>query len=399
MRPGASRILGPVTTRRDLLLAALPAVLAPAVGFARRKTVSRTRPGGRYFVQILLEGGLDAVMSTDPKVPAEVESGVDIPFEEKAILSAGSLRLGPLLKPLAPFASRMALLNGVLRGIANHPAGRDTFWRCKGRVTKKAPTLTEIVATVRDGQPLGALTGDDVMQLHHLFAREDSENFRELASAARFHARANTPNDPFAAAAALFDRLPSATRFIVGRHEGRFSGVFHQLDRTAWLIENDLASAFGINAGQSEEPFDSHNHNTKTQITISEEILPAVARFLTQLSQRRNAHGNLLDNTTVLLGSELGRFPYLNGWRGKDHFPEAPFIVLGAAIERGGTAWGATGRRMEALPISFADGKPDRSGRRPHLEDVGSTLLGWYGFSDPSVFGYGGDPLRFLGRS
>jgi uncharacterized protein (DUF1501 family) len=117
-------------------------------------------------------------------------------------------------------------------------------------------------------------------------------------------------------------------------------------------------------------------------------------RFFDELSKRRNAHGALSETVRVVVTSEVGRFPRLNGDRGKDHFPEVPMLIHGASLAKG--AFGATGKNLEALPLDVRTG-----GSGTHfasLDDVGATLLQSFGIA-PRTYGYDGQVLDFLGMT
>ena len=96
----------------------------------------------------------------------------------------------------------------------------------------------------------------------------------------------------------------------------------------------------------------------------------------------------------MFAGSEIGRFPRLNAGRGKDHFPQAPYLFMGPWFATGRT-FGGTDRQMVAQPISLATGAVERGGARLVLDDLGTTLLRLDG-ADPELSGHAGRHLRFL---
>ena len=85
--------------RRDLLRWAAAALTGAALSRAGR--VARAAPppparrGPRYLLSIYLSGGIDAVLTTDPRTRSEVEPGVDLPYAPDRIVEASGLRLGP----------------------------------------------------------------------------------------------------------------------------------------------------------------------------------------------------------------------------------------------------------------------------------------------------------------
>ena len=166
-----------------------------------------------------------------------------------------------------------------------------------------------------------------------------------------------------------------------------------------WLFENDLTRCFELNVGGLEQPWDTHTFNAERQKSASVP-LAMIARFLGELEHRRGRRGPLSDETLVVMGSEIGRFPALNGAKGKDHFPEAPCVLFGAGVDTGGgkgAVYGRTGKDMAALPVSVRTGASVSTGGHPLLlDDLGATLLYLGGVPDPTVYGYEGKILDFL---
>ena len=156
------------------------------------------------------------------------------------------------------------------------------------------------------------------------------------------------------------------------------------LQLTLWLLEHDLVKSVRIFFRR----WDTHFHNTKNQTKESLAFFPALARLLRELEARR-----LLDATLVMLGSELGRFPELNPAEGKHHLPEASFALLGKRLRPG--VYGATGRKMDALPIDLKTGRPSRGGALIDMDDLSATVLAASGI-DPVRVGYHGRTLGVL---
>src|SRR4051794_18740784 len=98
-------------TRRDIMrlgLAASALGICPAVR-ANPKPVWPTngKKTPRYFVFVHLYGGLDGILSTDPRTRDSINPEVDLPYSETDISNQGNLRLGPSLAPLARHASEL----------------------------------------------------------------------------------------------------------------------------------------------------------------------------------------------------------------------------------------------------------------------------------------------------
>lgn len=425
-------------SRRDLLKNSLLALLLSQLGPGRaraRLPTSRKRP--RYYVAIVLGGGMDATYTTDPKVRAEVDPDIDLAYPPQKIIESGDVRFGPLMKDLTRWAPRMAVVNGVRVKTANHETGFRQILRFRTGVSPAMPGLFEIIGEQRDSQPLACLSlgnlGEEVYSPNQWFGIEmptaaTSPQEREkdlfdllddatpqelgmLAEVYRGHAgRLRRQSDTRAGratvanidqCASLFARLEKTPRFKEEKwsDDARTQANARCLQRTLWMLENDLtASVFFMASSAGSSSWDTHQHNLRRQTEQANHLFGVLQRFLTALSERSNAHGNLLKNTLIVAGSELGRFPKLNDTQGKDHFPEAPYFLIGSGVNTGskGAMYGRTGRQMQALPIDLRTGQAT-SGATDFLtlDDLGATLLYSAGL-EPATHDYTGRILDFL---
>jgi uncharacterized protein (DUF1501 family) len=173
--------------------------------------------------------------------------------------------------------------------------------------------------------------------------------------------------------------------------------MMERLQRALWLLEHDLTSSVFVCLVGGSLNWDTHTDNARRQTRMQARFVPMLDRFLTELERRSNRHGRLVDNTAVIVASELGRYPFLNAAQGKDHFPEAPFLFSGPWFP-GGKVFGRTGKNLEAQPIDLKQGGVARAGgHHVMVDDVGTTLLALSGI-DPELYGYNGQHLQFLLR-
>jgi hypothetical protein len=106
---------------------------------------------------------------------------------------------------------------------------------------------------------------------------------------------------------------------------------------------------------QSGFPWDTHTANAQ-QGVFHDALFQSLDALVQQLED-----DELLDTTTVMVLSEMGRTPKLNGEEGKDHWPVTSCLLLGAGV-RGGTVLGATNDELGARSIDLATGEPDDGG-------------------------------------
>jgi uncharacterized protein (DUF1501 family) len=423
--------------RRELLVglaAGLVSLLRPrGVRGQARAEVRTATPPPRYWIHVVMTGGLDAVWTTDPKTLADVKAGVDVPYRPDQILTAGDLRLGPLFEPLLPVANRLTIVNGVLVRTANHYTGIEQCARLRTMTTMRTPAAFDIIGAHRDSQALASVTlnaslrqahtagffgtsaegdfggGASVLaEIDSLDAEARHELARVLGDRARALQRLGSPTPARAVAidnmqqvAAFLARtaeLPAfeLTPWLEGPFKGQddVGGFVSDLQRAVWLIEHDLAATLTVFAGNFF--WDSHYRNSISQSAITPVFAAALERFFHALSSRSNRHGALDSQTGVILTTELGRMPYLNAFNGKDHFPQSPVIVAAPGLVAG-RQFGGTGKEMEALPISTRTGRVVTSGERLVLDDLGHTVLRRAGI-DPARYGFPGRELAFLAK-
>ncbi len=423
-------------SRRRIILGGLAGLLAGAAPSGSRAAApASSRP--RYFINIFLRGGLDAVYAWDPKTRRQVESSIDVPYGANAILDGAGLPLGPGVEALRPWADRFSVLRGVQLGTANHPTGQAQIARMKtSGVVPGSPGVLDIIGQSRDGQAVGCLslnakehsplsltggypTGDTTQPTRGVLEALDTLAPDELdVLASGLHAQADElprrgsgralqrSADNARLSAALVQRLRAAPAFTAGPASVRLTGneaslqpevdaAWHNLQRAAWAFEHDLTKCVHLRVcSRPLLEWDSHFGNHMRQTMAAEAFFPLLADFFGQLQRRRNAFGPLADNTVIVVGSELGRFPRLNSDGGKDHFPEAPYLVVGPRLQPG--AFGQTDRQMRGQPVSLRTGAVSRSGgHHLRLDDLGATLLHLAGI-DPEPYGYTGRVLRFL---
>lgn len=377
------------------------------------------QPNGAHAVVIIhLDGGIDPVLTTLPRIRDQVNAEVDVPYDPAAIAGTAALPLGPHFAELSPFADRLAIINGVNVDTANHTTGWGQIVRLRTRAFPTMPTILDIIAGHRpdaalptlhfgagrgvmyssehaDGYLSFDLHADDPNRLRAL-AQTLSAQGQELRGLGQSAELSNTAAS-YEAVAKLADKLATTPKFEeVGW--GQPTVEKYHLQKTLWALEHDLTSTAYIRV-RPQLSWDSHNHNLLRQGLASSAWVPPFARFLGELSKTQGPHGLLSESTLVVVASEIGRFPRLNGNAGKDHFPELPVMFFGHGIAAG-SAFGDVDERMAARPVDLTSGRAVASnqGHSVRLDDIGATVLHLAGI-DPSPYGYNGADLRFLRRA
>jgi hypothetical protein len=394
-----------------------------------RRSSSEANPppsesGARYWVQILLSGGHDSLYTTDPKIAKDVDGIVSLPTDNN-VSAAGALRFGPHFAPLARWSNDLAIVNGVQVRTANHDTGEKQFFHLKTNIADGRPSALDIIATRRQGQPLGVAYINLASRSMHspaFFGTADKFYFgagdvfdqvaqaspAELAKlAALYRKRADevgrdragwTAADQTAIylreSADFFEHVSTVPPLVSAQRSTDYvaQSMAESIDRTLWLLEHDLCSGVVLDLGLLG--WDTHIRNETKQAEMNGHFVTYFNEYMAGLHAKKNRHGVLADRTVTVVGSELGRFPRQNDMLGKDHLPQTSFLFAGPGI-RTGRSFGKTGRMMEGLPISYRNADPVASGRVPVLDDIGATMLHLAGV-DPERYGYDGEVCHFL---
>jgi hypothetical protein len=140
--------------------------------------------------------------------------------------------------------------------------------------------------------------------------------------------------------------------------------------------------------------FDTHQNNVD-QVGQYEATFAGVIALMESLEATPGrVASTLLDESVVLICSEMGRTPRLNDDAGKDHWPFTSCLVAGAGIA-GGQILGGTDETLAALPMDVATGQLDPSGTLIQSEHLHAALLELFGV-DPERYFPGTTPLRAI---
>lgn len=126
--------------------------------------------------------------------------------------------------------------------------------------------------------------------------------------------------------------------------------------------------------GLFEQTWDTHSDNSR-QSDHFEELFEILGESLADMATRPGeGGGSLLDETTVVVFSEMGRTPQYNPSKGKDHWTFTSAMLLGSGI-RGGQQIGGYDDTQVGLATDLDTGEAHTSGTALTAAHVGATLL------------------------
>lgn len=424
-------------SRRALLAAgaALPGLALPGLAFprpARAASASASAvaaPAERKLLVVTNFGGWDP---TRTLVDLLAAPGVATEAQAASATTAGLSWVDHPERPsvaafMARWAERLALVHGLLVPSVAHGSCLELVRT--GRSAAGLADFMSIFAAAHDHRPLPhlvlsgrAFPGDRAGAV----ARVGSSGQLAALLSGEILAWADSPlaapsTTPSTASTyvqqALQARLarreaaagdlarPSLQRFAasLGRAE-QLLAVQDQLDWStgeALLDQVDLAVdvlALGLSRVVSLDSgifWDTHDLNDVYQSWYWELLFEGLDQLVQRLSDTPGEAGaSLLDETTVLVVSEMARSPGLNANQGKDHWPWTSAMLLGAGV-RGGVTVGGYDDGQLGLPVDPTSGAVLAAGSEPLCVDLGATLLA-LGDVDPALAGEGGRVLEAL---
>ncbi len=430
-----------VPSRRRFLLSSAALIGVPGVTLSRR---AHGAPGeAKNLIVVLAVGGWDVTFCFDPKLSCgsgcfiegpEVDE-TNHPDDVETVQTFGGIPavVNPHKRPAVGdffdrWGSRSHVVNGVWTGSIAHDPCRYRILTGTPDGTK--PDLATITGYEHGGErPLGSvdLSGWSISgQLSATSGRvgHNSQIKALLDRDTRFRAPASVPwtyplFEPEAAdEQAIQAFLAERTRALQARFEGRDgasaqrvadlvesrdrarrfqaqgsgildllkvgeeSGFYDQLSMAVDLIDQEVCRAVTIDTTYD---WDTHDVNLDQHLHYQR-----LFTGLDQLMGRLEELGHL-DDTVVVVLSEMTRTPLRNAVGGKDHWGHTSALMLGAV--RGNAVSGGTDDYLESLPVDLATGAIDGSGELNKYDNLCAGMLELVGV-DPEPWLPGVTPFR-----
>jgi uncharacterized protein (DUF1501 family) len=413
------------SSRRQFLRNA--GLLAGALGcrraFGRRPVAASQQP--HYVVQILMNGGVDPVLTLDPRDPTTVAGTIDCLYTGDQRLSGRRRLYGPLMKELLRHERDLCILQGVRVDTVSHIDGEEMLSRGRTAYGPSTPWIGDVIGPLLPGgAPIEHLVLPDLLVNAEAETRRGHSAVEiSLELAERVLAQGGAAFAPAAGLPATRTATAASARRLLRVEPGALScyltdleraeqlrGLLHSFRPRSALPTSDprLGPRLGValHAIRTNQAryitvqhkrlwFDSHTDNLHIQTTRVPPAFRDLATFLDHLKTERNVYGPLIDQTTIVVGSELGRFPRVNGVQGKDHWPENSWILAGKGIrlQDDGVTVGATDARLKGLPVDYQTGSLTSANARPlFLDAIFATLVHLAG-GDPKAAGYARDDV------
>jgi uncharacterized protein (DUF1501 family) len=166
--------------------------------------------------------------------------------------------------------------------------------------------------------------------------------------------------------------LGASVRFDNGETEedGAAIQLVPQLEPALTALSSGASRVVTIGVGD----WDSHEDNAR-QTPLFEALFAQLATTCERLQVTAGPDGApLLDTTTVVVLSEMGRTPRYNGAAGRDHWPYTSAMLIGSGV-RGGRSVGAYDDRFTGVGVDPASGDLIPGAPAVTTAELGATLL------------------------
>jgi uncharacterized protein (DUF1501 family) len=406
-------------SRRKLLLGSTALSWAAVGGVASLPFASsplRAQGAGRKLVIVLASGGWDPTYALDPKVGSSV---VDAPGGTVTEISGIPLLSDPTRPSVDAFFTRFGSLTAVINGVqvrsfvhadcmkrmltgTASDQNADFGALVANEAGRELPVPYLVLGTSAMSGPLASITGraGTTNQLSSLLVPSAADPFLPAPGLSPTDAEYTAIDEYLSAATAR----EQAVRGQIGSNARALEAFQASLDRAGLLrqfaaqngsfgergytpdlmvqvdvgvraLTGDLCHSTMLELGN----WDTHQDNAQ-QGPMHEALFAALIHLGDSLEQAA-----LLDRTTVVVLSEMGRTPKLNSAMGKDHWPVTSCMVFGAGV-RGGQVFGATDDSQNAANVTFATGVVGGEGKQIQASNLAATVLQLAGLDSESHF-------------
>lgn len=402
------------------------------LGLAGLRLARAGAPSGRRFVFVVNYGGWDPLLVFAPLFGAEhVEMEADaapaqvggIPFVDhpdrpsvRAFMDTWHGRSvvlnGVMVRSIAHEICTMIAMTGTTSGLdPDWPAilaGREAELYTLPHFVLGGPSFpgdlgVAVARTGTNGQLQALLSGAALDQSDVAVGgiRSPSESIvdrylarragaRVLGARSAFEARLMEDYEAALAHAAELKDLQYLMDFNAG------ADLLDQAPVAVDALALGVSRCVTLNAGGAFS-WDTHANNDAEQSVLWETMFYGLGQLMTLLQGAPGASGgSLLDETVVVVMSEMGRTPQLNGFNGKDHWPFGSALIVGPNVT-GSRVVGDFDRSWYGRNVDPASAEVSDGGQVLSFEAVGATILAMADV-DPGEYVSGVEPLTGILR-
>lgn len=332
-------------------LQSLAGFALPSIPLEALAAGANTSEEARFFVLLKMEGGWDVTLSLDPWIGANpAKEDLFIEYTQDQLLHASGLVLGPAAQVLAPYASDIAIVNGVFMNDADTGHLPALGYITTGNGNGKMAALPVEVGVASMMDPFGVISDDSVSTSTKAVLISNTDSMKNMALG-------NSNDDSVESALEGADpnsALTRARRAVLDNKERvkSLGQMLKQLQGAGDLKPSDVvAAAFASNLCRQaqlnvngDQFLDTHANHEGAHLKAQKSRWEAVASvFKTFKSMAYGTSGkSLFDVTTFMVVSEFARTPALNAAAGKDHNPFLNSVLFAGGNVAGGQVVGGS---------------------------------------------------------
>lgn len=361
----------------------------------------QSRP--RFFIFVFASGGWDPTLVFEPKVGLQT---IDVDPAGQVIQSGGITYLHNTNRPWVKtffdeFKDKVCIINGVNTQSVSHSVGTEIMMT--GRAGTPSPDWPTAISS-RNGSdlilPHMALSGPAFSGTIGGGTSSGSGFLSLLLFDGSYYAADATAEVSLDAYVErrftnLMGQLEEEGR--TGLRQGEMVESFRRW-RDLKAIKADLGADFEDLDGLGSEgvalsaafergyaitgtleargSWDSHSNNFPSQNEGFNNTFEGLHTIVTRLASRNatSGPGTLLDQTTLVVMSEMGRTPKLNGSSGKDHWPITSVMLIGGGV-KGSMVLGGTDNYQNNELVDYSTGQISSSGIEIAAANLGAAIL------------------------
>lgn len=300
------------------------------------------------------------------------------------------------------YAQQLCVVNGIAVGSISHSKCEQMFFT--GTRFANSPDYASIIAyhksartplpyVILSGPRLTGDLGQYVVTVDSLFSsviRQENTTVSlpksDIANFLREQAQnQSTEQDPQYHDHVLeylesLERRQTLQNYVSQLHVSGNLNNTEQIQLAATLFAQDICDNALIRLQTPPLQFwDSHNSNDVQQNACFQNLFTELSSLLEHLASTRDQNNqSLLETTTIMVVSEMGRTPIYNSAQGKDHWPYTSMLLMGAGV-RGGQVIGATNDSMLGIPVDMQSGQAHSTGHALGAGNIVAGLLQSFG--------------------
>lgn len=392
--------------RRELLQAGLKlglfavgSSLVPLRGFA--DMLSGERP--QFCIYIRVGAGWDTSLATDPwKLEARPEEkDFFIEYRQDELISFQNSLVGPAMAPLKKFFDRLCIINGVYMSATDGGHDSAALYAASGNGQGGLGLIPLELEGRLFSSPFGTLANHSPYMGSQAKGVWDLRNIVQAKQIADVTMLLDNDDKETEISRARKAILNNSSRIDLFNKVAAKSSSFTEAEAISAAFCSGLTHSACLELNESN--LDTHSAHPRTHLAALTSVFAKINSLLESLHSTPgvDARGavletsTLLDQTTLLIGSEFTRTPALNGSSGKDHNPQCnSAILIGPGVKAGvvGASTLVT-RAQSKAGMSYLSGLPlDSESLEPVRRREGSFILRPESVMSTLIKSMGGNP-------